>query len=107
MNGKNQPLVTNEPVEGPATLANSGTIRQHLPAVTVWKVDGPTPISEHNPQQSHNWNQTERLVWSGHECEKQPLEVPRPHGKSPIILKEILQNTPHQMNKEQPKDHDT
>ena len=33
------------------------------------KNGGPTSISQHNPHQFHGWNQTESLVWSGHEWE--------------------------------------
>jgi hypothetical protein len=29
--------------------------------------DGPTSISQHNPQHSHDWNRVETLVWSGQE----------------------------------------
>ena len=31
------------------------------------KNGGPTPICEHNPQQFHGWNETENLLWWGHE----------------------------------------
>jgi hypothetical protein len=31
------------------------------------KSGGPTSKFDHNPQQFHSWNQTESLVWSGHE----------------------------------------
>ena len=60
---KTQPFEIGSPSmnnpEGLITPTSSYTICRHL---RLRKSGGPTYVSQHNPQQFHNWNWTEILV---------------------------------------------
>jgi hypothetical protein len=55
------------------------------------KNGGPTSKSEHNPPQFHGWNQTESLVWLGHEdWSHRPVRTPFVDISGCVIVWEVV-----------------